>query len=312
MIFQWPDKIKIDYVWEHLKMCFLLPEELERRFSYGEKSPESSSIIFNLSEEKLSANVVWIDKIPLLFPIGKESRVYAIINGHLEFHHDILKSAFYLLSGYQEYTSSEKDHFNRFPFSSSVQKKHNIATLPVVNYYFHWIAEALNAYARYHNLPAVEKKTFAANGKFSFFLSHDVDRVDYYTVNEIIFSAKQLLGFSPSKNNKAHSLKLMLDGIWNYLFTRKNPDWDFGHLISIEKKYHIAATYFFLDKDLMHQDAYYDIRESRIEKLINWLKEHDAEIGLHGVCRSSTDEAIMQKQHHKLWQVCSSCLCPTC
>ncbi|RYF12518.1 MAG: hypothetical protein EOO40_01100 [Deltaproteobacteria bacterium] len=49
---------------------------------------------------------------------------------------DIISAAFYLLSGWQEYFSSERDQHGRFPYAASVQKKYGFVALPVVNYYF--------------------------------------------------------------------------------------------------------------------------------------------------------------------------------
>lgn len=303
MIFDWPDKAKTDYVLRHFRMNYHVPEVIEQRFVFGADESEGEYIIFKLSDKNIFDNVVYKDDIPILFPIGENPEIYELTEGKLFFHHDILKSAFYLLSGYQEYKSSKKDHFNRFPYSASVQKRLGITIKPVVNYYFQWIAEALNAYAKLNNLPLVKKRHLFNDAGFGFFLTHDVDKVDYYTFNEMVFRVKQFLGMAPSKLSKSKSFKMLWDAKWNYLFTGKNPAWDFEHLISIEQKYNITATYFFLDKDLKHQDAYYHINDIKISELIGWLKEQGAEIGLHGVCRSSTDQNVMKKQLDRLTSV---------
>jgi peptidoglycan/xylan/chitin deacetylase (PgdA/CDA1 family) len=303
MIFDWPDKVKTDYVLKHFRMNYHLPEEIEQRFVFVSEGSESGSVVFILSDKDMSDNVIYKDDIPILFPSGESPEIYELKEGKLIFQHDILKSAFYLLSGFQEYKSSKKDHFNRFPYSESIQKRIGITATPVVNYYFQWIAEALNAFAETNNLPLVKRKPLINDDGFGFFLTHDVDKVDYYTFNEMVFRAKQLFGIAPTKLGKTQSFKMLWDAKWNYFFTKKNPAWDFEHLVSIEKKYNIPATYFFLDKDLKHQDAYYQITDSKIHELINWLKESGAEIGLHGVCRSSTDQSVMKAQVDRLASV---------
>ncbi len=296
MIFDWPDKTKIDYVLSHFRMNYHLPEKIEQLFVFGDAETEAGSIVFKLSQKDIPENMMLIDGIPILFPIEESHRVFDLADDKLVFYHDILKSAFYLLSGYQEYKSAEIDHFGRFPYKDSMQKKLGFADKPVVNYYFQWIAEALNVYAQHHHFPSVKKKPLFYDGHFGFFLTHDVDKIDYFTFNEMVFRAKQLFGIANAQQNRFKSLKLLWDAKWNYFFTRKNPAWDFEHLISVEKKYRIPATYFFLDKDLKHQDAYYRINDTRIKKLIQWLMEQGAEIGVHGVCRSSTDQSVMRKQ----------------
>lgn len=303
MIFNWPDKAKTDYVLSHFKMSYHLPMEVEDQFVFNDELNGSGSINFKLSTADISDHIIHIEDIPVLFPLGNEKELYIISDDSLIFQHDILKSAFYLLSGFQEYLSEKKDHFNRFPYNFSVQKRLGIVTKPVVNYYFQWIADALNVYAEKNSLPNIKKKILFNRSKFGFFLTHDIDRVDYYTFNEMVYRAKQLFGLTASKQKMSESIRLLWDAKWNYFFTRNNPAWDFKHLMGVEKKYDISATYFFLDKDLKHQDAYYDIDTPRIKKLIRWLKEQGAEIGIHGVCRSSTDERILDKQHHRLTKV---------
>jgi hypothetical protein len=49
---------------------------------------------------------------------------------------DIISAAFYLLSGWQEYFSDERDRHGRFPYAASVQATYGFVALPVVNYYF--------------------------------------------------------------------------------------------------------------------------------------------------------------------------------
>ncbi len=303
MIFNWPDKVKTDYVLKHFRMNYHLPEEIDQRIGFGGEGVAAGSIIFNLSDLDIADSVIYKDAIPILFPLSESPEIYELTNGKLVFHHDILKSAFYLLSGFQEYKSTKKDHFNRFPYRESIQKRLGITAIPVVNYYFQWIAEALNAYATRNDLPLVKRKPLFKDAGFGFFLTHDVDKVDYYTFNEMVFRAKQLFGIAPTKYGISKSFKMLWDAKWNYFFTRKNPAWDFAHLISIEKKYKIPATYFFLDRGLKHQDAYYQITDNKIQELINWLKEQGAEIGLHGVCRSSANQSVMKEQKVRLASV---------
>jgi hypothetical protein len=44
-----------------------------------------------------------------------------------------------------------------------------------------------------------------------------------------------------------------------------------------------------LPQDLKHQDAYYNFREDRLQKLFKRLQKEDCEIGIHGTNRSATN-----------------------
>src|SRR5690606_24629801 len=67
--------------------------------------------------------IKFVDGIPVLFPLDDTPRFYyKDANDNLVFPHDILKSAFYLLSGYQEYENgTSKDQLGRFSFEDAVQ-----------------------------------------------------------------------------------------------------------------------------------------------------------------------------------------------
>ncbi|MEA2107423.1 MAG: polysaccharide deacetylase family protein, partial [Bacteroidota bacterium] len=75
---------------------------------------------------------------------------------------------------------------------------------------------------------------------------------------------------------------------------KKNPNWDFDFLLSLEKKFNFTSTYYFLPKDLKHQDAYYSFNENRILDLFNKLKAESCEIGIHGTSRSASQQKFLQ------------------
>jgi hypothetical protein len=87
---------------------------------------------------------------------------------------DIISAAFYLLSGWQEYFSTERDRHGRFPYAASVQNRHNFVTLPVVNYYFDVLKTAVEYVSRTSLLP---RRWHNQQADFAAFISHDVDNL---------------------------------------------------------------------------------------------------------------------------------------
>lgn len=147
------NKQYIDYIFFHLSF-FVDLTELHSYFKISENYKEMVSgklVFFPLSPEKLNnEKILLIDSIPILFPIEKINKPYELVDGCLIFRHDLLKSAFYLLSGYQEYESGKTDKYGRFPFAGSIQEKLGIVEKPVVNYYFEWIINGLNEFCAFH------------------------------------------------------------------------------------------------------------------------------------------------------------------
>ncbi|HKL76012.1 MAG TPA: polysaccharide deacetylase family protein [Halanaerobiales bacterium] len=252
-----------------------------------------NKIVFTLSAQNLnSENILWVKDIPILFPMNNNQDLYSIDqNNNLIFHHDLLKSAFYLLSGYQELNPEYKDRFGRFPYELSIQKKLGIIKKPVVNYYFDFIIKGLEEFCKIHNLELKRKKPFSP---FAFFLSHDVDKIDTYNIYDVIYYMKVLFGLAKKEIPFSRKIQKVAEYLFHYLFTRKNPNWDFDFLRNLEKKFDFTSTFYFLPKDLKHQDAYYSFHEKRVHDLFNQLKAENCEIGIHGTNRSATRLKFLQ------------------
>ena len=289
------NKQQLDYIFFHLGYLFEINQDLKDRFRFKQKEKDSSYILFNLSEKDLDIErVQTVDSIPVLFPLSKKTQFYFFKDNNLIFEQDILKSAFYLLSGYQEWDTNQKDYYNRFPFENSIQKKLGIINKPIVNYYFEIIAKGIEEFCLIHNIPFKRKKL---TDNFIFLLSHDVDLIDNYNYYEVGNKFKQVLGLSKPIYEKGKSLKIFLKYFFNWLkpFNKKNPFWCFDKLIEIEKENNINATYYFLEKDLKHKDSYYKFSDKRIKNLINKLENSNAEIGLHGTIRSADSLEAMKE-----------------
>lgn len=297
MIFNWPDKQKWNYVIFHLKMEYVIPPEFESFLLFD--SEPSSRIEFKISNESLNMKkILKIDGIPVLFPVEEVAQISSLIHGKLVFHHDLIKSAFYLLSGYQEYKATNRDHFHRYRYAGSIQEKLGIAYVPVVNYYFQWIVQGLNQFASLNNLPALRSRRLTEKKSFVFLLTHDVDKIRHYTFNYLIYTVKQLFQFTDvSAANRWRDLR---NAVYGLVCRGNDPAWDFDQLLLLEQQYNFKSVFFILDKDLKHQDAYFDTNQPNIQKLIQYLESKGSEIGVHGVCRSSADSDKLKNQIQKL------------
>lgn len=295
---------RIRYVLYHLKNHVALPEPLMSRFvfSRGGSANESGKIVFELSPHSLNPeNTPAINSIPVLFPLGTATEFYTLDSANnLVFHHDILKSAFYLLSGYQEFSNrNSHDKLNRFDFEHSIQRRLNITLIPVVNYYFDIICEAIEKYCSVHNLKFVKKRLFKNLG---FQLSHDIDRVDLYSFPYLGYKTKELVGIVKTPLSRQKNLKLLISGTLKYLGIKSNdnPYWNFEFLRKLERRHNFRSIFFFLDQGIKHSDAYYSFQEKRIRQLFKFLLDEKCEIALHGPVRSMTSQSIMNSSLRKL------------
>lgn len=299
---------QIDYVLYHLNMIVDLNSEIKERFVFVKNRSKIKSytnrIIFMLSDKDINyENLKTINEIPVLFPISESQEFYEFINTNLIFSDDLLKSAFFLLSGYQEYKSLYRDSLDRYPYEKSIQAKLKIIHKPVVNYYFEFIHNGIQEYCLTNNIRFRKKEKIFSD--FGFLLSHDIDRVDYYDIYFLGYKIKELLGLVDRRYPWFVSLKLLCKGIQQFFKFRnkENPYWDFDFHLNLEKDNSIKSTFYFLQKDQKHVDSYYSFDEPRIIKLIKNLELNGCEVCLHGAVRTATNRELMDEHYRKLSQI---------
>ncbi|MBN2662967.1 MAG: polysaccharide deacetylase family protein [Bacteroidales bacterium] len=289
---------QIDYIFYHLN--FFIDTEKIRPFIYFSKestnNDASKQIIFNLSNKKIDAeNIFSIKNIPILFPLNKEKPFYSFEKNKLIFNHDILKSAFFLLSGYQEITCTEKDSLGRFMHKNSIQKKYSFTTKPIVNYYFKIITEALLDFSKKNKIKFASKQVYK---KPVFILSHDVDRIKTRYSSKIPFKIKQFFNLKPARLTK----KQIFNNIIKYLLKFNQKIWSLNWLLELEITHNVRSVFFLLDND-SDKDSRYSLKEKKTIELINKLKKHKFNIGIHGTYNSYKNEKKLKKIKEDLQEI---------
>ena len=297
---------KRDYVLFHLGHHVQINAAIREKFSFVSHTDEikglSDRIVFLSSDQGLVPDQIkYIDNLPVLFPVSSRNDFfYQDEANNIVFGHDILKSIFYLLSGYQEYANaSSRDALNRFAFEDSIQKKLSCIQKPLVNYYFEKMVEGIQLFCSNQNITFSRKKVFE---NFGFMLSHDIDFVDTYTANYFIFKIKEVLQIRKSRLSFSTNLILGLKGMLKYfnVLKKDNPYWNFDFLRSLERSNNFRSTFFFLDKGVLHSDAYYSFDEKRMTELFLYLQSEGCEIGLHGTVQSIDNAAKLKSSFDKL------------
>ncbi len=258
-------------------------------------------IVFYMSEEELDLTNCVVERgIPILFPLPASPTVYELIDDHtLIFNHDLLKSAFYLLSGYQEQTSEEVDFMERFPFEKSVQSKLGVITKPLVNYYFNLLIEGFELFAERNGIDIYRKQLFDSYG---FLLSHDIDRVDYFHWRETAYRWMQIFGLRKPHYPKKRLFNAAVNSILSTIFPglRDDPFWSFKKMRKMERENNISSSWYFLNRDGSPHDARYFFSEKRIRDVISYLENDGCEVGLHGSIKTASNTEAMREAYKTL------------
>ncbi|MET4073489.1 hypothetical protein [Hymenobacter sp. UYCo722] len=111
------------------------------------------------------------EQLPFFFDSQPEAVLLERSLGRVTINADIISAAFYLLSGWQEYFSDERDRHGRFPYAASVQQQYDFVTLPAVNYYF----DVLKTAIEHVTGQPLKPRSWGAGALFAAFVTHDID-----------------------------------------------------------------------------------------------------------------------------------------
>ena len=169
---------KIRYVLDTFKMCYQmnsLPDlaygfDLPGQIKIRKTAPENKfDSVIQLDTDKIIWKVWKENRIPFLFD-QIDNEILTVEGTKVTINFDIMTSAFYLLSGYQELDITKRDKFNRFCYKDSIQNQLNIISLPVVNYYFDILKTAIEISTGTTIKPRAWK-----DNAFATCITHDID-----------------------------------------------------------------------------------------------------------------------------------------
>lgn len=265
---------------------------------YGQGQEAPVTIIRSISEEFWNdkkdidiTEVAWKEwnnqRIPFLFAKDNSADIVTYEDNRARINYDIVASAFYFLSGWNELTEPEKDQFGRISYGNSIIKELNINNIPVVNYYFDILRETLEGVVNGN----IFRKDLWQDYEFGVALTHDIDTCQ----------AAWLEGsFSELRKKRFHTIPKL---IFSRIFGK--DDWfNFEEILQTEKQFDATSSYYFLPergKVGNWKNADYRIDSKPIQQAISLLKDEGNEIGLHGSFGTHVDGKMLQSEKNRIY-----------
>jgi hypothetical protein len=173
-------EVRLRYVLEHFALAY--PGAPAVTVGYAASQPqveiaEASGSFFEENNPYPPAPAwrEWLgQRVAFFFDNSPEKPLVIFQENKVIISADIISAAFYLLSGWQEHFSTERDRHGRFPYAASIQKMYGFVVLPVVNYYFDVLKTAVEYVGK---TPLVPRHWGSQQADFAAFISHDVDNL---------------------------------------------------------------------------------------------------------------------------------------
>jgi len=222
------------------------------------------------------------DDIKLPFLFSPEGEILQQKDKQTYIHKDIVSSAFYFLSGWQEQHQTGDIYLHK----DSLQCQCGFTEIPFIDYYVNILRDALQLAG--FEMPIPEQCLLS--------LSHDLDYFDYWTREHL---------YSVYRYNLQTFTKRPLQAIYKmigHFLTKQffhDAEKELLKILEKEEKYGLSSTTFLLAKacaDDPRQD--YLASNKNLPKIMEIYK--DRPVGLHGTKKASCDEHELGEQWERL------------
>lgn len=220
---------------------------------YGEKTKEKYPLkIYHNTEaadfflkkklyEESEVNLVkyGMEYIPFLF--SQQGEIIHFTNKSATIRKDLISSAFYFLSCWQEYASPKLiEPSNFFAFADSLQYKHGFAEIPVVDRYCEILHRTLN-----HLFSEYNSENLWNEKKFALSLSYNIDYWHFWT-DPFIKSLRERQDKLFSKKNIQKWLRILIHKVGTKLF---DSNFIMNNILAHERSRKLSSSCFLLSHD---------------------------------------------------------------
>ncbi len=173
---------------------------------------------------------------------------------------DILASAFFMLTRWEEYVNPKRDKHNRFPATESIAYQHGFLHRPIVNEYVDFLWKLLE-YSGYKG----ERKVF----NYQAIPTHDIDFFRYHK-NSMKYFAHDLL--------EKRNIKVF----WERMKTfTKNPYNTFDYFMDVSEEKNTQSKFYFMAGGESEYDTPFYLNEKAFKRLIARINERGHLVGFH-------------------------------
>lgn len=270
--------------------CFF--KQADKAWMQSSSLPKIPLVSWDIDSSGLKVHLMKRE-VPVLF--GKpEIEIY---NDRICLGIDILGSAFYMLSRYEETVIADRDKHNRFPARASIAFQAGFLDRPIINEYLEILWECMK-----HLWPNLQRK----KRDFRMLVSCDVDHPYQSGIKNPLLQLRHIAGDLVRRK----SARLAVKSTVNF-FASKFDDYShddyysrFDWMMDVnEAAGNKVAFYFIAGHSDNLRDGCYSLDEPIIRNLIRRVHVRGHEIGLHGSYNSYKDKEQFLQEARNLKRV---------
>lgn len=188
---------------------------------------------------------------------------------------DVVASAFFWLSGWQEHVTMRRDRHGRFPHAASLQAHWGTTTRPAVDAYREWLATDLDA-----RDVALQRRQWQG-ASWAFCPTHDIDYLKKWRKGMVYRETVEYLLRNFRHESLGQRLRRFAAFLKDWLRPGDRYRYAFERMHDEVKQRGGKATFFLKTGAHGTHDVRSDYRDSFLAERISALQEDGFEIGLH-------------------------------
>ena len=213
---------------------------------------------------------------------------------------DIVSSAFYFLSRWEESVIGQRDQWGRFRYEDSLYNELDCFSEPIVNSYLRIFESILRRISAANGVSLPSSPLWKGQHRFAVCLTHDVDWTTRWCLSRIWAEVMRCGGMVRKQRMVREALASGFRFLLSGLKTR-NAYWNFRGLVEGERHYGFKSSFFFLaDGKHLRDKGGYQLDDEQFIRLINFLQQQGCEIGIHGSFNSFANPHMLRSEIDKL------------
>ncbi|MGM0478975.1 MAG: polysaccharide deacetylase family protein [Bacteroidota bacterium] len=207
---------------------------------------------------------------------------------------DLIASAFFMLTRWEETISEERDEHDRFPDSSALAVREQFHQRPVVNEYIEFFRYI---FSKWNGAPV------SYNRQYEPLITHDVDEI---TRAAPFFKHVRILGADLIRRRSiSEFFRSLKKGIEVAINPENDDSWTFERFMKTSENHHLTSHFYFIPGKKGEEDYRYSIDHKHTLKAIDFIQKSGHIVGIHPSYRVKNKASYFTEEKRRLENVCN-------